>query len=249
MLQTLFFLIFIFHLRIGEARAITAENLEDFETSTLWTIYSHQWHNAAVKSHQTFFDLTRANVKAAYIPLSETLELRDSLTWVHSLKSLPETLNGEHYKGDKMITMMLDLEAFPPNKPSGNIHSVTSSPSQKDWIRVAALSTQNSEDRLNNFFSAIFKEKPNNFEFLVSYKNNNPVACAAVFYEESYASIYWIGVVPTERRTGLGRAITLAALNQIQRRNIRFVVLQAQPMGVSLYRSLGFLPCGELALY
>ena len=59
-----------------------------------------------------------------------------------------------------------------------------------------------------------------------------------------YECSAWIGnliVTPDHRRRGIGRYLMEHAIGQIEARGIRTVRLEADPMGVRLYRRLGFI--------
>jgi len=248
MLKAFFGLFFLFHLNVF-ARAILTEDIENYDTSVLWQDYAQTWHLIAVNSHKKFFDLTHVNSDTPYTAFSEELKIDDAPSWIHSLQSLPYVIDGHSRTGDLTITMMLDLQFVAQRPTLEDIRLVDTSKSQADWVNVAAASTNNSEYGVNTLFKDIFEEKSNDFEFLVAYKNTKPIASTVIFYEGSYASLYWVGVIPTERRKGFGKAILLRALDRIRRQGIRFVILQAQPMGVPLYNKLGFISLGELARY
>jgi ribosomal protein S18 acetylase RimI-like enzyme len=248
MFRVLFGLVFLFQLNIF-ARAILTEDIKNYDTSVLWQGYAQTWHLIAVNSHQKFFDLTHVNSDTPYTAFSEEVKISDAPTWIHSLQSLPYVIDGHSRTGDLTVTMMLDLQFVTQRPIQEDIRLVETSKSQTDWVKVAAASTNNSEYGVNTLFKDIFKEKPNDFEFLIAYKNTKPIASTVIFYEGSYASLYWVGVIPTERSKGFGKAILLRALDRIRRRGIRFVILQAQPMGVPLYSKLGFISLGELARY
>lgn len=231
------------------ARAITVEDIENYDTSVLWQGYAQKWHNNAVNSHQKFFDITHVNLGTTYAAFLDDLKLSAASTWVHSLQSLPYVMDGHSRSGDLAVTMMMDLRFFTPQPLLQDIRLADSPTSQYEWVKAATASTNNSEYGVNNFFKDIFEHKPNNFEFLVGYKDEEPIASTVIFYEGSYASLYWVGVIPLERNKGFGKAILLRALDRIRRRGLHFVILQAQPMGVPLYRKFGFVSLGELAKY
>jgi ribosomal protein S18 acetylase RimI-like enzyme len=208
------------------------------------------WHYTAVHSHQNFFHQTNVNLGESYQHFTSDEPLNKEPTWVNSLQSLPVIINGRSRTSDLEVTMMMDLQIIhtEPLKEY-NIRLATTQTMYDEWVTVASTSTGNSEYSINRFFSTIFQTHPENFEFLLGYRNDQAVASAVIFYEGEYASIYWIGVIPSERHRGFGTAITLQALDRIRRRHIRFVVLQAQPKGMNLYERLGFMPLGYLARY
>jgi GNAT superfamily N-acetyltransferase len=60
----------------------------------------------------------------------------------------------------------------------------------------------------------------------------------------SGAGIYDVDVVPSQRRRGLGRALTLAVCRAAARAGARVATLNATGMGELLYRALGFRSLG-----
>lgn len=106
-----------------------------------------------------------------------------------------------------------------------------------------------SKQTVSSYFGDVFKSPSPQFEFLLGYKSNQTVVSCVICYEREYASIYWVGTIPSERRQGFGTLIMGEALQRIRRRNIRWVVLQATVEGFKMYQNLGFLSLGYLARY
>jgi ribosomal protein S18 acetylase RimI-like enzyme len=74
----------------------------------------------------------------------------------------------------------------------------------------------------------------------VAYVDGVPAAAAMSFTAVRVARIGWVGTVPAFRRRGLGAAVTRAAALVGFDRGARIAALESTPMGVPLYRSLGF---------
>ncbi len=62
-------------------------------------------------------------------------------------------------------------------------------------------------------------------------------------------NLLWLGVLTPWRRRGLARAITEQACTWLMAKGVNRIHVQASPMAVGLYRSLGFRHCGDLALW
>jgi GNAT superfamily N-acetyltransferase len=76
---------------------------------------------------------------------------------------------------------------------------------------------------------------------LVGRLGGRPVATATVFVEPAHvAGVYFVATVPAARRRGVGAAITRHALVEARRLGCTTAVLGSSPMGLGVYRRLGF---------
>jgi GNAT superfamily N-acetyltransferase len=71
------------------------------------------------------------------------------------------------------------------------------------------------------------------------------VAGAWSYLHGTDCGLYAVGTIPALRRRGLAAALVRHVLSDAYRRGARTASLQSTPMGVSLYRSLGFTPVGR----
>jgi GNAT superfamily N-acetyltransferase len=74
----------------------------------------------------------------------------------------------------------------------------------------------------------------------VAYVDGAPAAAAMSFTALEVARIGWVGTVPAFRRRGLGAAVTRAAVLAGFDRGAHIAALESSPMGVGLYRGMGF---------
>ena len=74
----------------------------------------------------------------------------------------------------------------------------------------------------------------------LAHLHHQPVATSALYLGENVAGIYCVSTVPTARRLGIGAAVTLRALHEARAMRYHIAVLQASPMGRSVYQKLGF---------
>ena len=79
----------------------------------------------------------------------------------------------------------------------------------------------------------------------VMVRDGVAVAGAWSVIEGPDCGVYAVGTVPDWRRRGLARGLMQAVLGDAYRRGARTATLQSTPMGVPLYRSLGFEPVGR----
>jgi ribosomal protein S18 acetylase RimI-like enzyme len=234
------------------AEAIGVEDVAAFETPGMWQAVYEPWQVKVVESHKNFLLKTQVIGDAVYTNFAPNMTLPAVPTWVSSLQALPESLGDHTRTTDLLTTMVMDLEyhSFDTQTPLElDIRLATTSKAKDDFVNVASESLDTSRDSVYNCFQDVFQDTSDQFEFLVGYKSKKPVVAAVVVYEGAYASIYWVCTIPSERRQGFGRTLMITALERVRRRNIRWVVLQAQPMGEGIYRKLGFIPVGYLARY
>ena len=74
----------------------------------------------------------------------------------------------------------------------------------------------------------------------VAYVDGVPAGAAMSFTDGGVTRVGWVGTVPEFRRRGLGAAVTRAAVLAGFDRGAHIAALELSPVGVSLYRSLGF---------
>jgi ribosomal protein S18 acetylase RimI-like enzyme len=74
----------------------------------------------------------------------------------------------------------------------------------------------------------------------LAFRDGHSVAAASVLTSCGVAGLYFVFTIPEQRRSGIGSAITVAALNSASSKGYRVGVLQASDMAQDLYRRLGF---------
>ncbi|MEO8973205.1 MAG: GNAT family N-acetyltransferase [Ktedonobacteraceae bacterium] len=79
--------------------------------------------------------------------------------------------------------------------------------------------------------------------------DEKPVATVALFLEAGVASINWVVTIPEFRHQGIGAAMTLMAAREARSVGYRVGVLVASPMGINVYRRLGFSECCVVSAY
>jgi GNAT superfamily N-acetyltransferase len=95
--------------------------------------------------------------------------------------------------------------------------------------------------------SRLAGERPRRVWHLGAWRDGVPVGHAVVNVTTGrlgVAGIYDMGVAPDERRKGIGRALTVAALQLGRAQGCAAATLNATPEGELLYRALGFRSVG-----
>jgi GNAT superfamily N-acetyltransferase len=74
----------------------------------------------------------------------------------------------------------------------------------------------------------------------IARRGSRPVGIAQAHYASSTAVMLHVGVLPDERRRGVGRALAHVRLAEARRRGYEHAVLSPSPEGAKLYAALGF---------
>jgi ribosomal protein S18 acetylase RimI-like enzyme len=150
--------------------------------------------------------------------------------------------------------MALDLaELEEENPPPGlEIRPVVDPADLRGWSRVFTLAFGSQEDQIE---SAIKVETDLGVgqhawrRLYVGLWEGEIVASALLFLAAGVAGLYGVGTMPEVRRRGIGRAMTVAALEEARRLGYRVATLHASPLGVDIYRRLGFRTYCQLGRY
>ena len=74
-----------------------------------------------------------------------------------------------------------------------------------------------------------------------------PLGCATVFLGAGVAGLYHVATVPSARGQGIGKAVTLAALEHARDLGYRAAILHASKEGEPIYRQIGFQEVCQVA--
>ncbi|MCI4332388.1 MAG: GNAT family N-acetyltransferase [Thermoplasmata archaeon] len=74
----------------------------------------------------------------------------------------------------------------------------------------------------------------------IAWEGQTPVACSMLLPGAYFGGIYAVATLPSHRRQGQARALTVASLTDAVSVGCRESCLQASPMGLPLYHRIGF---------
>jgi GNAT superfamily N-acetyltransferase len=123
------------------------------------------------------------------------------------------------------------------------IQEVTDEALLAQWCRVMAA-VYEFPDFAAHTFRAILAhlglgtDRP--FRHFLGCLDDQPVATASLFLHSGVAGLSSVGTLPDFRYQGLGTAITLTPLQEAHRLGYRYGVLFSSPMGLGIYKSIGF---------
>jgi len=125
--------------------------------------------------------------------------------------------------------------------PNFKINPVADIPTLKEWTRTFITGYQLPiawESGLMELMTGIGWEWP--VRNYMGYLNGKPVATSHVFLGAGVAGVQFVSTLPEARGQGMGAAMTLAALREVQQMGYRIGILQSSDVGLNLYRQLGF---------
>jgi hypothetical protein len=74
----------------------------------------------------------------------------------------------------------------------------------------------------------------------LAWERETPVACSMLLPDEFFGGIYAVATLPSHRRRGLARSLTVGSLTDALAAGCRASCLQASPMGLPVYLGLGY---------
>lgn len=241
-------------------RSPKAERYESPELNWLLTGISHPFMNVVLR--------TQLHPNSADPRIEETLahfrsKESPQLSWWLEPGTQPADL-GKHLlvhgftysKG--ALGMAVDLLALNEDWPSPSgltIEAVGDGEALAQWIHPffmgfgghAGFGGRDERKASFELFSGLGFEMP--LRSYVGWLDGKPVAASQLFLGAGVAGIYCVATVPEARGQGIGGALTLAPLREARAMGYRIGILQASPMGESVYRRLGFQEYGRLSNY
>jgi GNAT superfamily N-acetyltransferase len=140
--------------------------------------------------------------------------------------------------------MAVDLLALNEDlaTPSGlTIEHVRDTETLHKWAYASIVGFEMPETDVNiwfDLFNGLGFDLP--LRNYVGIVNGEPVAASELFLAAGVAGIYVVATIPEARRQGIGAVLTLAPLREARAMGYRIGILHSSPMGLEVYRRLGF---------
>lgn len=149
----------------------------------------------------------------------------------------------EHFEG--MPAMSRGLDDLPelslPNDM--DVIRVQSQEDQADWLNVLMEGFEEPEPSRPDFgqyLSNSLSEPNPVFEHFLARRGGKPCAISTLLRAAHGAGIYHVTTLPAHRGHGLGKALTLTAMQSAREAGYKWSVLFATPSGFPIYKQLGF---------
>jgi GNAT superfamily N-acetyltransferase len=168
------------------------------------------------------------------------------MLWLVTPSTHPADL-GEHLVAHGLVPavddpgMALALHTLPPDLPTPTGVTVTlvdDAASLRAWASFA--DPPGVADALVAWGSAVGFAAERELYHYLGCLEGRPVATATLVLSAGVAGLYSVMTVPEVQRRGIGALMTVVPLRAARSRGYRVGVLQASPMGLPLYRRLGF---------
>ncbi len=124
------------------------------------------------------------------------------------------------------------------------IKAITTASDIDIWTTIVDDGLMNSQGLNHNIFKELVKDE--SCTFFTASVGGIPVATALSFRLKETIGIYLIATKQNYRRRGIGKAITIYALNDAINKGCTVGHIQATKLGKSVYKSVGFQEKGEI---
>lgn len=149
-----------------------------------------------------------------------------------------------------MAVDLLTLNEDIPAASSITIHPVTTDELLQQWVRVWGCTAP--EEVIHQFFtvySGLHLDLDSPLRLYLGTRDGKPVATVGLFFGGGVASVEHVVTLPHLRQQGIGGAMTLMAAREARTCGYRLGVLTASPMGINIYRRIGFRECCTCSTY
>lgn len=211
----------------------------------VWVFSNRQGRGAAVAGAR--FTEEKADGRIAEILAYHRRRLEPTLWWTGPV-STPADLGARLYDAgllcqNHMPGMTADLHAIRTefSRPAGlSIAPVADfSIFRKEHPFFGPANTERRHNLVEGV-SWMVRQEPQRAWHFAAILEGVPVGCATLFLGAGVAGLYHVGTVPKARGKGIGKAVTLAALEHARDLGIRTAILHASKDGEGIYRQIGF---------
>ncbi len=182
------------------------------------------------------------------------------LTWCTGPSARPPEL-GSHLQAQglactaRMPGMAADLEAIvvrAPVVPGLAIAQVHDTGGLSCWLEPVGIGFDfdpGMARAMYDLYAAMGFDEDAALRHYVAWQHGEAVAAGSLYLAEGVAGLYCIATLPAARRRGIGTCLTLAMMQAARAAGYRIAILYATPMGIGLYRRLGFETVCTLTFY
>jgi ribosomal protein S18 acetylase RimI-like enzyme len=159
---------------------------------------------------------------------------------------------------DEAALVLPTLSACPPFPSGLEVRRVSDGAGRRDFLAVATAGfgaptaegqTTLSDEQLDSFGPSLAALCDPDVAVVVGYVASQPVCSAIAYRVEEIAAVTGVATLPEQRRRGLARAATWAALNEAAARGCTCATLNAAGASYHLYVGMGFLWVGNHRTY
>ncbi len=180
--------------------------------------------------------------------------------WMLGPSSQPDDL-GERLQRHGLIYlgsypgMITDLTALtsPVEWPEGvSIRCVSCESALKDWLNIVAVGYAHHSfvsHALFELYKGLISNPQSPCLLFLGYAGDTPATASLLLLGHEAAGVYSVATLPQFRRKGLAMAITLKTLQEAQARGYTMAALASTPIGLGIYRALGFIESCRLEIY
>lgn len=225
------------------------------------------WYNTGLRSHFRFNGVVRTATRTEKLSrvvdpiLDEYLFQNLPFFWADwqdaGTPGLGDYLNSKQLSFTlvKSVPAMLrELDDLPELSLPDDVEivQVQTQQQQADWLNVTMEGFQEPESArldIQQHLSNSLNEPNPVFEHFLAYWQGAPCAISTLLHAKLGAGIYAVTTLPAYRNRGLGRAITLHAMNAARQAGYTTSILFATPSGLPVYKKLGFETVSSADLY
>lgn len=231
-------------IRLGRVLGAEIHN----QAELLWFFSGMPFHmaNGIARAH---FPFDRIN-EIFEERLKQLTQPRIPLAWLVGPSTYPTDLGNylqsHGWMRDDAPGMAVDLHSLskqPPLPPHLTVERVHDSEMLKTWLRIMTVGSEIPDKVLSLLLDVVarhtFKDTPD-VHYYLGKLDGEPIATSLLFLGGGVAGIYNVATLPEGRRQGIGSALTVIPLLEARRQGYRIGILQSTPMGLNLYRRLGF---------